>query len=41
MKRIDESKSIFETLFGINVNDHIEKKKRFNLSFRGRMPGLK
>lgn len=24
---MDQSKSIFETLFEINVNDHIEKKK--------------
>ena len=27
------TKSIFETLFEINVNDHIEKKKDLTLSF--------
>ena len=33
-------KSVFETLFEINVNGHVEKKN--GLSYRlGRMPGLR
>ena len=30
---MDQSKSIFETLFEINVNDHIEKKKDLTYLF--------